>query len=137
MTAQEYWKVIIQHDDDGYGYTDSGENSACSVSWLGLVMVHVNSKKIKGFYLLITAETLFSLSFLSRITFLYGFLLLTLRQWIRINHFSYNFKSTYIDLSVSDSISPPSSTVFEAKFSLSESSVGPCISESERVARIF
>ena len=101
MTAEEYWKVVIQstiqHDDDGYGYTDSEENCTCSVSWLRLVMVHVNSKKIKGSYLFITAETLFSLSFLSRITFLHEFQLLTLRQWIRIVHFSYNFRSTYID----------------------------------------
>lgn len=52
MTAQDYWEVVIQstqqHNDDGY--TDSEEDYICPVSWLSLVMVHVNSKKIKGSY---------------------------------------------------------------------------------------
>ena len=47
MTAQDYWKVVIpatlQHDDDRY--TDSQENYTCPVSWLDLVMVHVNPQK--------------------------------------------------------------------------------------------
>ena len=100
MTAQDYWKVVIQsilqHDDDGY--IDSEENCTVPVSWLGLVMVHVISKKIKRSYPYISAETLFNLSFLSGIIFLYGFLLLTHKQWIRVIHFSYNFEAYLLRL---------------------------------------
>ena len=91
MTAQDYCKLVIQStlqddddEDDGYTY---------GVSWLRLVKVHVDSKKIKGSYPYIFAETLFNLFFLPRITFLYGFLLLKQNQWIRIIHFSYNFEA--------------------------------------------
>ena len=48
MTAQDYWEVVIQstQQHDGDGYTDLEEDYTCPVSWLSLVMVHVNSKKI-------------------------------------------------------------------------------------------
>ena len=95
MTAQDYWKVVIpstpQDDDDRY--TDSQGSYTCPVSWLDLVMVHVNPPKIKESYPYISAETLFNMPFLSRITFLYGFILLTQKQWIRIINLPYNFEA--------------------------------------------